>query len=80
MFRCFWIRSEHPPLRYPVRQMRKFLRISQPAASTDFQEDRPKKKLHQRKVPPATKAPGSGKQGIRLLDHPALAGWKWAVH
>ena len=33
--------------------------ISQPASSADFQEDRPKKKRHQRRVPPATKAPGS---------------------
>ena len=33
--------------------------ISQPASSADVQEDRPKKKRHKRKVPPATKAPGS---------------------
>ena len=33
--------------------------ISQPASSADVQEDRPKKKRHQKKVPPATKAPGS---------------------
>ena len=33
--------------------------LSQPAASTEPQAERPRKKRHQRRVPPATKAPGS---------------------
>ena len=33
--------------------------LSQPAASTEPQAERPRKKQHQRRVPPATKAPGS---------------------
>ena len=33
--------------------------LSQPAASTEPQPERPRKKQHQRRVPPATKAPGS---------------------
>eukprot|EP00439_Symbiodinium_sp_Y106_P048990 s1132_g6.t1 len=33
--------------------------VSQPAASTGPQAERPRKKQHQRRVPPATKAPGS---------------------
>ena len=33
--------------------------IHQPVSSADIQEDRPKKKRHQKKIPPATEAPGS---------------------
>ena len=46
--------------------------ISQPAASTEFQAGRPKKKRHQRKVPPATKAPGSiGRQASDKTPGPS---------
>ena len=45
--------------------------INSPASSTDFQDPRPAKKRHQRKVPPATKAPGSiGRQARDKTSEP----------
>ena len=55
--------------------------IHQPVSSADIQEDRPKKKRHQKKILPLPRHqdPLVGKQGTTLPEDPVLTGWNWTV-